>query len=77
VTAPPAIARVADTPEKFEIEFRRWGAQTITLSARGRDYGDLGDGIVNTLVGDLQIRRGGRLIARAEGTAGLERRAPR
>jgi len=76
VIAPPALARVTGSPEKFEIQFRRFGAETITLSAQGRDYGDLGDGIVNTLVGDLEIRKGGRLIARAQGTAGLERRAP-
>ncbi|OGO44132.1 MAG: hypothetical protein A2W37_02685 [Chloroflexi bacterium RBG_16_63_12] len=76
VIAPPALARVTGSPEKFEIQFRRFGAETITVSAQGRDYGDLGDGIVNTLVGDLEIRKGGRLIARAQGTAGLERRAP-
>jgi len=76
VIAPPALARVTGPPEKLEIQFRRFGAETITLNAQGRDYGDLGDGIVNTLVGDLEIRKGGRLIARAQGTAGLERRAP-
>ena len=76
VIAPPALARVTGSPGKFEIQFRRFGAETITVSAQGRDYGDLGDGIVNTLVGDLEIRKGGRLIARAQGTAGLERRAP-
>jgi hypothetical protein len=76
VIAPPALARVTGSPEKFEIQFRRFGVETITLNAQGRDYGDLGDGIVNTLVGDLEIRKGGRLIARAQGTAGLERRAP-
>jgi hypothetical protein len=76
VIAPPALARVTGSPEKFEIQFRRCGVETITLNAQGRDYGDLGDGIVNTLVGDLEIRKGGRLIARAQGTAGLERRAP-
>ncbi len=74
--APPALARVRGSPEKFEIQFLRLGAETVTLSAQGRDYGDLRDGIVNTLVGDLEIRKGGRLIARAFGTAGLERRAP-
>jgi hypothetical protein len=76
VIAPPALARVRGSPEKFEIQFRRLGAEAITLNAQGRDYGDLGDGIVNTLVGDLEIRKGGRLLARAQGTAGLERRAP-
>ena len=74
--APPALARVRGSPEKFEIQFWRLGAETITFNAQGRDYGALGDGIVNTLVGDLEIRKGGRLLARAQGTAGLERRAP-
>src|SRR5574341_1658647 len=77
VIAPPARARVIGLPEKFEIQFGRLGAETVTLNAQGRDYGNLGDGIVNTLVGDLEIRKGGRLIARAQGTAGLERRTPR
>ena len=71
IISPPAMVRVNGSPEQFEIQVRG-----ITLSARGRDYGDLGDGIVNTLVGDLEIREGGQRIARAEGTAGLERRAP-
>jgi hypothetical protein len=76
IHSPPAIARVTGTPEKFEIHIRRFWAETITLKAVGRDYGDLGDGIINTLVGDLDILKGQRLVARAQGTAGLERRAP-
>jgi hypothetical protein len=76
VHSPPAIARVTGSPEKFEIQIRRFWAETITLKAVGRDYDDLGDGILNTLVGDLEILKGGRLVARAQGTAGLERRAP-
>lgn len=76
VLSPPAIARVTGSPEQFEIQIRRFWAETITLKAVGRAYGDLGDGIINTLVGDLEILKGGRLIARAKGTAGLERRAP-
>jgi hypothetical protein len=76
VHSPPAIARVTGSPQNFEIQIRRFWAETITLKAVGRDYGDLGDGIINTLVGDLEILKGGRLVARAKGTAGLERRAP-
>lgn len=76
VMSPPAIARAAGTLEKFEIRFRPLAAKTITLRAHGRDYGDLGDGIANTLVGDLDIWEGNELIARAEGTAALERRVP-
>ena len=76
IISPPAFAHATGTPEKFEIQFRPFAAKAITLRAHGRDYGDLGDGIVNTLVGDLEIWEGNRLIARAEGTAALERRAP-
>lgn len=76
VMAPANLARVKGTPENFEIEIRRVGGEKITLTGRGRDYGDLGEGIINTLVGDLEICEGTRRIARAEGTAGLERRAP-
>jgi hypothetical protein len=76
VTAPPAIARVTGSPENFEIQFRRLGAEPITLKACGRNYGDFGERIINTLVGDLEIWEGGKMIARAQGTAGLERRSP-
>jgi hypothetical protein len=77
VLSPPATVRVIGSPERFEIHVRRFWGDTITLIAVGRDYGDLGDDIINTLVGDLEILKGGRVIARAQGTAGLERRAPR
>lgn len=76
VMAPLHLARVKGSPEKFEIQIQRLGASQITLTGAGRDYGDLGDDIINTLVGDLEIWEGGKLIARAEGTAGIERRAP-
>jgi hypothetical protein len=76
VMAPLNRAQVKGSPESFEIEIRRRGAETITLIGTGRDYGNLGDGIINTLVGDLEIREGSRLIGRAQGSAGLERRAP-
>jgi hypothetical protein len=76
VMAPFNRAQVKGSPESFEIQIRRPGAQTITLIGSGRDYGDLGDGIINTLVGDLEIREGRKLIGRAQGSAGLERRAP-
>jgi hypothetical protein len=76
IIAPSAIAQVTGSPEKFEIQFRSFAAKTIVLRAKGREYGDLGDGIANTLVGDLEIWEGDQLIARAEGTATLERRAP-
>lgn len=74
--SPPAIVQVKGSPDKFEIHFRRLSAEPIILRAWGRDYGDLGEAIINTLVGDLEIWEGDRRIARAEGTAALERRAP-
>lgn len=77
VMAPLGLASVKGSQENFEIEIRRIGAEAVTLTAAGRSYGELGDGIVNTLVGDLEIRVGKRVIARAQGTAGLERRAPK
>ena len=76
IISPPALAQAKGTPDKFEIQFRTLAAKPITLRAQGREYGALGDGIVNTLVGDLEIWEGSKLIARAEGTAGLERRIP-
>jgi hypothetical protein len=76
IISPPAQAEVKGTSERFEIRFRPFTSKTITLRAQGRDYGDLGDGIVNTLLGDLEIWEGSERIARAEGTAALERRLP-
>jgi hypothetical protein len=74
ITSPPATVRVKGTPEKFEIQFQPIAAKALTLRAQGREYGDLGDGISNTLVGDLEIWQGDKRIGRAEGTAALERR---
>ena len=74
--APFNRVRVAGSPEKFQIEFNRIGREKITLIGTGREYGDFGDRIMNTLTGDLEIREGKRVIACAQGTAGLERRAP-
>lgn len=69
-------ARVVGSPENFQMEFNRLGREKITLIGAGRQYGDFGDRIINTLTGDLEIREGSRVIARANGTAGLERRTP-
>lgn len=74
--APPAMARASGSPESFEIEFRRPGTPPVRLIGQGRDYGDFGEGIVNTLVGDLEVWQGNKLIGQAQGTAGLERRFP-
>jgi hypothetical protein len=76
IISPPARAQVKGTAEKFEIQFQPGRGKPITLRAQGRDYGDLGDRIINTLVGDLEIWEDRKLIGRAEGTAALERRIP-
>lgn len=74
--APPAFVNVTGSPEQFEIRFQPIGAPMILLRGTGRAYGDFGEGIINTLVGDLEVIQGGKLIATAKGTAGLERRVP-
>jgi len=75
VMAPLNLSSVKGSIENFEIEIKRIGAESVTLIGAGREYGDLGDGIVNTLVGDLDIRIGKKLIACAKGTVGIEHRA--
>jgi hypothetical protein len=77
VMAPFGMASAKGTCENFELEIKRIGKEPIILTATGREYENLGDGIVNTLIGDLEIRIGRKLIARADGTAGLEHRAPK
>ena len=74
--APPNSVKTEGSPEKFTIEFSRIGRKKITLVGTGREYGDFGERISNTLTGDLDILEGNQLIASAKGTAGLERRAP-
>ena len=76
IVAPNNQARVSGTPEEFRIEIDRRGKENITLLGNGRAYGDFGDRIINTLTGDLEIREGDKVIACAQGTAGLERRFP-
>jgi hypothetical protein len=74
--APINPVRVEGSPEKFLIEMNRRGKEKITLIGSGREYGEFGDRIVNTLTGDLEIRVGGQVLACANGTAALERRLP-
>ena len=61
---------------KFQIEINHTSKKKITLIGTGREYGNFGDRIINTLTGDLEICEDNRVIARALGTAGLERRIP-
>ena len=72
--APPNSAKVEGSVDKFQIEFSNIGRKKITLIGTGREYGDFGDRIMNTLTGDLAIFEDNQLIASAKGTAGLERR---
>jgi hypothetical protein len=74
--APINPIRVEGSPEKFKIEVNRKGREKLTLIGTGREYGDFGERIMNTLTGDLEIWEGDRLIACANGTAALERRPP-
>jgi len=76
IIAPSNLARVQGTPEEFQVEIKRMGKGKITLNCKGREYGDFGDNIINTLTGDMELREGDRVIARANGTAGLERLYP-
>jgi len=76
IVRPGNSARVTGSPEKFQIEIARAGREKITLIGAGREYGDFGDRIINTLTGDLEIWEGNRVFAKATGTAGLERRFP-
>lgn len=75
--APPNSANVKGSPDKFTIEFKAIGRKRIALVGTGREYGDFGERIINTLTGDLDIFEGDQLIASAKGTAGLERRVPK
>lgn len=69
----PGTVSVKGNREEFELKINSPGAADIILKAKGREYGDLGEGIMNTLVGDLEIFRKNKLIGKAQGTAGLER----
>lgn len=76
-TVPFNLARAEGTPERFTVNVRPIGQEPITLKCTGYEYGNFGDNIINTLVGDLEVWRENRCIGTAKGTAGLERLAPR
>jgi len=73
---PPNSVDVKGSPDHFIIEFSRIGRKKIKLIGTGREYGDFGERIINTLTGDLEIFEDDQLLARAKRTAGLERRVP-
>lgn len=70
----PGSVSVKGTPENFELRVRGFAAKPVTIKGTGREYGDFGEGIINTLVGDLEVMIGKEVIGQAKGTAGLERR---
>ena len=73
--SPPASLAVTGTPDAFEVRAVSLRGRQIGLKAKARDYASLGDSIINTLTGDLELWEGGRLVAQARGTAALERKA--
>lgn len=75
IISPPSRLKAAGLPDSFEVRAAPFGGAGITLKAKGRDYHSLGEGIINTLTGDLEVWEGGELVAQSWGTAGLERRA--
>ena len=72
--SPPSRIRATGSPDAFEVRAEPLVGPRISLKATGREYASLGDGIVNTLAGDLEVWEGDRLVAEARGTAALERR---
>lgn len=74
--SPPARITVASSQDTFQVVVRSLLGRKIILEASGREYADIGESIINTLNGDLQITEEGKTAAHAEATAGLERRAP-
>lgn len=74
--SPPARITVTGSQDAFQVVVRSLLWRNIILEAKGREYADIGEGIVNTLNGDLQITEEGKMDAHAEATAGLERRDP-
>ena len=77
VMVPSGMVSIKGNYENFELKINRISKESIILKGTGRNYGDLGDRIINTLIGDLEIRIGKKMIARAEGTACIEYRAPK
>jgi len=73
--SPPARLTVVGTPDAFEITAVSLRGPQVSLRAKARDYASLGDNIINTLTGDLELWEGGELVAQARGTAALERGA--
>lgn len=74
INVPPARLSVNGTTDAFTLTTSGLRGPSYRLVATGRNYGDLGDEIVNTLTGDLELWRNDELLGKADGTACLERR---
>lgn len=74
--SPPGRLTVTGTPESFTVSARPLRGPKLTIKATGRDFGSFGEGILNTLTGDLALWEGSALVGEARGNAALERRAP-
>ena len=72
--SPPTRMRVSGSLDSFEVSVTPLFGRKLALKAMGREYADLGDLILNTLTGDLELWEGGKKVADAYGTATLERR---
>jgi len=72
--SPPARIKVTGSPDAFEVRANSVVGARVSLKAAGREYASLGEGIINTLAGDLEVWEGDRLVAQARGTAALEHR---
>ena len=72
--SPPARIKVAGSPDAFAVRADPVRGAPISLKATGRGYASLGDGIINTLTGDLEVWEGRKIVAHARGTAALEHR---
>ncbi len=75
IVSPPGRLKAIGSPDSFQIQGSSILGPPISLKAAGREYASLGEGIVSTLTGDLEVWEGPTLIARARSAAGLERRA--
>ena len=72
--APPTRISVSGVPESFELKAKSFFGPQIILKAKGGEYGSFGEGIINTLTGDLEVWEDNELLGQALGAAGLEHR---
>ena len=73
---PPARIKVSGDLDAISIAITSLRGPRFKLVGTGRNYADLGDDILNTSTGDLEVWRDDILLGKAVGTASLERHAP-